>query len=70
MLEMTKTDRSRNQRSQAKIFLGMHFIQPPQHIVVKLVKLRRTNAISGRTRHIKKGTRLHECLFLNLELTF
>lgn len=26
----------------------MHFIQPPQHIVVKLVQLRRKNAISGR----------------------
>ena len=26
----------------------MHFIQTPQHIVVKLVQLRRKNAISGR----------------------
>jgi len=33
---------------QTKKFLGMHFIQPPQHIVVKLVQLRQANAISGR----------------------
>ena len=32
----------------ALIILGMHFIQPPQHIVVKLVQLRRKNAMSGR----------------------
>ena len=33
--------------SKPLLNLGMHFIQPPQHIVVKLVQLRRKNAISG-----------------------
>jgi hypothetical protein len=33
---------------KSKVDMGMHFIQPPQHIVVKLVQLRRKNAISGR----------------------
>ena len=42
----------------SKKILGMHFIQPPQHIVVKLVQLRRKNAISGRWLsqvHTQKG---------------